>query len=145
MKSITIDRLDALFRRFPMLVAEPVPEHELADAQREIGAAFDDDYRDFVSRYGGAMVGSLPVLGLRQAEVMGVDLYSVVNTTLRFRAEGWPGVEDWVVVSVDGSGNPIGLAEDGSVWLADHDSREVRLVSSDFETFIEGLLDEALF
>jgi hypothetical protein len=47
-----------------------VPSSEIDRAEQHIGVKFTPDYREFLERYGGAMVGSLPMLGLRRAEVM---------------------------------------------------------------------------
>lgn len=143
MKTSTIRRLDDLFSGIPILVSGPVPDGDIAVAEQRLGRPFVPDYRWFVRRYGGAMVGCLPVLGLRQAEVMGDDLYSVVDVTTRFRNDGWHPTEDWLVISVDGFGNPIGIADDGRVWTSDHDTGEVRAVASSFEDFLLHLLDQA--
>ncbi len=82
------------------------------------------------------MVGAYPIFGVRQAEVMGNDGWSVEEMTKRFRSEGWDGTADWYIVSMDGAGNPIGISTDGRVWISDHDVGEVSVVASDFETFI---------
>ncbi|MCC7541814.1 MAG: hypothetical protein IT379_36685 [Deltaproteobacteria bacterium] len=79
MKASTLQRLDDLFARMPVLVAGPVPDSDIDVAERLVGREFDPDYRCFVGRYGGAMVGSLPIVGHRSAEVMGDE--SVVNVT----------------------------------------------------------------
>lgn len=108
MNESTIDRLRALFDRLPVLVGGAVPQGEIDLAEQALGVKFAPDYRAFLTEYGGAMVGSLPVLGLRRAEVMGDDLYSVIEVTRRFRVDGWKPTDKWSVISVDASGTPIG-------------------------------------
>ena len=90
MKSDTFLNLDKLFERMPVLKAgEPVSTQEIDDAERRIGIPLPLDYREFVQRYGGAIVGSLPVLGLRHAEAMPRRAFSVVDMTKRMRADRW--------------------------------------------------------
>jgi len=67
---------------------------------------------------------------------MGADEGSVVDVTNRFRKDGWAGTDKWAVVSVDHSGNPIGLDSTGAVWLSDHDFGEVVQIADSFEAFI---------
>jgi hypothetical protein len=138
----TIQRLDQRFASAPVLLGGPVPVGEIEAAEQRIGMPFDADYREFIERYGGAVVGSLPVLGLRQAEVMADDTFSVVHVTERFRAARWSPTELWLVISVDLAGNPIGLSSDGAVWTSDHDAGDVGMVARTFEDFVVQLLDE---
>lgn len=138
----TLQRLDRLFDSYPVLLGGAVPVGEIDVAEQRIGMAFAPDYREFIERYGGAVVGSLPVLGLRQAEVMGDDTFSVVDVTDRFRSDGWSPTEHWAVISMDLAGNPIGLSSDGAVWVSDHDAGEVIMIARTFEDFIVSLLDQ---
>jgi hypothetical protein len=140
MKACTIKRLEALFAASPVLVAaEGAADNEIDAAEEAVGVPFVPDYRWFLRKYGGAMVKSLPVFGLRASEVMGN--FSVVDETLRFRKDGWKLTEDLVVISMDGSGNPIGIAKDGRVWISDHDVRADSVIADSFEDFLVGILD----
>lgn len=143
MNLATIQRLDELFGDMPILRGGEVLASEIDSAERCVGVRFAPDYREFLMRYGGAMVGSLPVLGLRRAEVMGDDMFSVVDVTNRFRDDGWESAGIWVIISMDLSGNPIGLTSTGEVWVSDHDARETRMVAATFEDFVVQLLDES--
>jgi cell wall assembly regulator SMI1 len=140
MTPATLQRLDDIFERMHVLRAEPVPVGEIDVAEQSLGIKFPADYREFLRRYGGAVVGSLPILGLRQAEAMGSDTYSVVDVTAKFRADRWKPTESWAVISVDLAGNPIGITSNGQVWISDHDVGDVRLVAPTFEQFITTLL-----
>jgi hypothetical protein len=138
----TFRRLDELFQTMPVLLGGPVSTLEIDAAEQRVGIKFAPAYRDFLARYGGAVVGSLPILGLRRAEVMGDDTYSVTDVTSRFRADGWSPTEEWVVISVDLAGNPIGLTAEGEVWISDHDAGETRMVAHTFEEFVVHQLRE---
>lgn len=135
----TVRRLEALFAEAPVLVAEGVSDAEIDAAEKAIGRPFAADYRWFLRRYGGAMVKSLPVFGLRSSEAMWKS--TVVEETLRFRKRGWRLTDKLVVISVDGSGNPIGIADDGRVWISDLDVGAESVIANSFEEFLGGILD----
>jgi len=78
MKPETWNRLDKLFAETraevgrPLVVAEDQPrQEEISAAENQLGSVFDQDYAEFLRRYGGATVGSMPVLGLRPVAVWG--------------------------------------------------------------------------
>jgi hypothetical protein len=142
MNALTLKRVDELFARFPTLLGGPASRDEIDAAERRIGVPLSADYREFLGRYGGAVVGSLPILGLRKAEVMSDVGYSVTDVTMFFRADGWVPSDKWAIVSIDLAGNPIGLTSAGEVWISDHDAGETILVAPTFEQFVLGLLDE---
>jgi hypothetical protein len=117
-------------------VARATPsEEEIAAAAESLGCEFDSEYAAFLKRYGGAMVGSLPVFGLRPVEVMGI-VWSVVDVTRRYRDQKWPGTADWYVISEDGFGNPIGIDAHGKVMVSDHDHGDIAMLAANFEVFL---------
>lgn len=139
----TQQRLDALFHRMPVLLGGgPVSASEIDDAEQRVGLPFTSGYRHFIERYGGAVVGSLPIFGLRRAEVMADEDFSVVDATAQVRAEQWPSTADWIIISTDLAGNPIGLTPSGEIWVSDHDAREAYRVAKDFDEFLVQLLNE---
>jgi len=134
----TLTKLEQQFHEFPVVraVEADVREEEIEDAERAVGFTFHPDYRLFLQKFGGAMVGAYPIFGLRQAEVMGDDMWSVVEMTRHFRAQRWPGADSSYIISMDGFGNPIGIFSDGTVRMYDHDSRESITLSTGFEEFL---------
>ena len=141
MSEETWQLLDALFQRHPVLVAGPAPVEEVNAATALLGMPLPVDLREFICRYGGAMVGAYPILGVRQAEVMGEGAWSIVEVNRRYQSEGWPHVSEWLVFTIDLAGNPVGLAPDGTVWEYDHDFGGVSRVAQSFEGFLR---EEAL-
>jgi hypothetical protein len=139
MNSSIREALERLFRQFPVLLAGSTPsESEVVAVETQLGRRLDPSHRDFVLRYGGALVGSVPIIGLRESETMGHGLLADVNS--RFRSEPWPHVRDWVVFSVDLAGNPIGYDTNGVVWSWDHDAGATCRLADTFEGFLEGCL-----
>ena len=136
MKEDTLNRLDEMFAATPMMRADEVPsEAEVDAASNELGVAFSDDFREFMLKYGGATVGPYPVFGLRPSELID-DRWSVVEVTREIRAAGIEGVDSWVIVSEDHSGNPIGVDESGKAWIFDHDFGGISELAPSFDEYV---------
>src|SRR2546428_5537635 len=125
MREETWNAIEPMFARFLFMRADGVDISEIDAASQELGIPFAGDYREFVHRYGGAIVGPYPIFGLRRADPMAMNEGSVLEVTRRFQEKRWPGTESRVVFSIDHAGNPVGLDSDGKVWLSDHDARVV--------------------
>jgi hypothetical protein len=136
MRPETWQAIDEMFREDPVLRAGEVPYEEIDAAAAQAGFQLDSDYREFVHRHGGAIVGPYPVYGLRRAHVMGRKEGSVFDLTRDFKRQRWPGVHDWLVFSIDHAGNPVGLGKDGKVWISDHDAGVVEVIANSFEDYL---------
>src|SRR6266478_3582044 len=95
-------------------LAWPVPTDEIDAASTALGLPFPPDYREFLRRYGGGMVGPYPIFGLRVSEVMRQCLQrrsqmSTASTVdwenRRYREAPRPGIGDWLIISSDLGGN----------------------------------------
>ena len=142
MKQSTRERLDRLREEAPILFASGVDEAAVQDAERALKVQFGPAYRAFLLEYGGAMVGPWPIVGLATSEVMD-DRDTVVELTTWYRKDGWYGVEDWVIVSADHGGNPIGIAPSGEIWVSDHDFGGLYRLAGSFEEFLEEQLTKS--
>jgi hypothetical protein len=138
MRNETWEALDQMFREYPILRAESVGFDEIVTAERKLGVPIPDDYKEFIHRYGGAIVGPFRIFGLPKAEPMGNGEGSFLKITEAFRQQGWPGVEKWAVISMDHSGNPIGLDADGKIWISDHDAGAVQVIANTFESYLRN-------
>jgi len=136
MRNETWQALDELFSKTPILKAEGVEPDEISAAEQDVGVVLDADYKEFVRRYGGAIVGPFRVFGLRKAVPMGKNEESFVQVTKTFRRQRWPGVEKWAVISTDHGGNPVGLDAEGKVWIYDHDARVAQVIAANFEGYL---------
>jgi hypothetical protein len=136
MQDQTWQALDNLFSRMPILKAETVESCEISDAEREVGIPLADDYKEFIRRYGGAIVGPFRVFGLRKAVPMARYEGSFVEVTKTFRLQRWPGVEKWAIISTDHAGNPIGLDRTGKIWISDHDAGAAQVIAANFEEYL---------
>ncbi len=86
MNNLTWQHLNEKFEEFPILKGEGVPITEIDAVSTTLGMPFPEDYREFVHRYGSAMVGAFPIFGLRPAEVMGND-WSVIDVNQDYRTQ----------------------------------------------------------
>jgi hypothetical protein len=136
MRPDTWQAIDEMFQEDPVLRAEEVSCEEIDAAAAQAGFQLGSDYREIVHRYGGGIVGSYRVYGLRRAPAMGRTEGSVFEITRDFRRQRWPGVNDWLVISTDHAGNPVGLDEEGKVWISDHDAGVVEVIANSFEEYV---------
>ncbi len=146
MSSIWND-LDSEVKTDPGLMAGYVPEEEIKEAQKQLNLNFDNSYTKFILHYGGGIVGSHFIYGLKKQSNMGNTLTSVLTATKFYKEEQeWPDIEDWYIVSDDGKGNPIGIDPQGIVWLSDHDAgfEKVKLAVN-FEEFLYKLHTDTLY
>jgi hypothetical protein len=84
--------------RFRSSWSEHVDGHEFDKAFA--GLPMTEDYREVVLRYGGVIVGTYPIYGLRLAQAMGTIARkgTAPEITTLFRDRKWPGVENWFSV-----------------------------------------------
>jgi hypothetical protein len=131
-------KIEKGFRRWPKSRASAVDSAEFEQAMQAYGPV-DPDYREFVLRYGGGIVGPNPIYGLRRADWMGTigGKSTAPDVTQWFREKKWLGIDDWLIFSVDQGGNPVGFAKNGTVWLSDQlDFKQVIQLASDFEDYL---------
>lgn len=126
----------------PFLYGGPVPESELTELEQQIGFDLPADYRQFVSLFGGGTVVSEHIYGLRLSETLGADDLAWVQTQ-RFREDGWPSIENLLVVSTDASGNPVGLNPSGQIIISDLDTGCVNVAAPSFESYLLKFTDAA--
>lgn len=70
MRPETWTLIEEKFKKHPVLKAEAVPYEESDAAATVAGITFPQDYREFIHRYGGAILGPLPIIGLRRSQAM---------------------------------------------------------------------------
>ena len=122
-------------------VATPVSPEEVRKAEAVLGVNFPNDYRQFIERFGGAVVRGTSIFGLRQPNLMPDEPSSVVDQSLAFRQELPTAYASIVVISVDGSGNAIGfLPSDPSVFVFDHNFGGRSDLAPTFDAYMQQLV-----
>jgi hypothetical protein len=138
-----VQLLDTFFAAWPGSAFGPLSDSEVAEAERRLGARLSTEYRDFVLRYGGAVVRDKIILGLRACDIAACDPPSFVDQTLIQRGELPVPYKDMVVISVDLSGNPVGyLANDPTIFTYDYDFGGRHEEASSFGEYLRQILAE---
>ena len=114
--------------------------------QNMLNVKFSIEYINFLKIYGECCVEGFDLYGIPILKSLHYGK-SVIDVTRFYKEEqGWPGIEDWYVVSDNGGGNPIGIDPEGAVWLSDHDSGFEKIkLADDFEEFLLKLLEDRLY
>jgi len=136
-----MERLQVFLRREDnhTLVGKPASREEIAAAEQQLDVRFHEDYIQFIQTFGGAYAG-LAIHAFANGSSIGNE--SVVDLTLEFREQySEPHLAELLktsyVVSMDGSGDPILITQDGKVLICYHDSSETNLLANSFEALIE--------
>ncbi|MBY0282207.1 MAG: SMI1/KNR4 family protein [Alphaproteobacteria bacterium] len=139
-------KLEEYFQTYPQDMAQPAITESIGKAEDSLGVNFQESYKTFLKKYGGACIGSKLLYGMEKQKDMDEKLSTVINVTNFYRSQSWPDIEDWYVISDDFDGNPIGCKPDGSVWLSDHDAgfEQIKLADN-FEEFLHKLLTDTLY
>ncbi|MBD2861169.1 SMI1/KNR4 family protein [Paenibacillus oceani] len=123
------------------LSGTPAGDEQIASAERLLDVRFDADYIEFIKAFGGAYAG-LPVHAFANGSAMGNE--TVVELTLDFRkqyegtvTEAETLLRSGLVISLDGSGDPILIASTGGVYICYHDSGETSMLAGSFAELIE--------
>lgn len=140
MKETTLSLLDSGFAKHPVLVAGPASAAHVSQIEAFAGFSLPSDYKTFVERYGGAIVGPYSVFGFGASDAMGDEETSTIQVTNRFRSQQWPGTETNLVISMDHAGNAITLDRKGHVHRYDHDSGSTEELADSFENFVRWCL-----
>jgi cell wall assembly regulator SMI1 len=139
MQKDTWDHIEAHFARYEELCRAQGPavsDDEVDAAAAALGVHLPTDYREFLLRAGGGVIGPYDIYGLRPVAAMGNE-WNVVEQNQYWRDQEWPSVQGCLIISMDSRGNPIGIAPDGSVHVSDHDAGcEAVWVADTFEAFI---------
>ena len=109
-------------------------EQEILDAEGILGFQLPDDYKYFLSMFGGGMIGSNPVIGLGSTKDMSIH-EADMHAAMSFYYEPWMGSKV-LVISVDGLGNTWLLSCSG-VGFADHEEQRVNHKYSTFSQWLE--------
>jgi hypothetical protein len=139
-----MERISAFLDKNPTLKGSPATAEQIASAENELGVTLDNDYKEFIQRFGGAYAG-IAVHAFANGSSVGnetiVDL-TKQNRNIANGNELFPELNKAYVIADDGSGNPIALTPKGEVVLYDYDTEEQQVLAPTFEALIEGNFTE---
>lgn len=145
MNPALLNRIEVFLSRNPLYQGAPATEAQLNRAAELLDVRLDEEYREFISLFGGSYVG-VPVYGFNNCAMLSDE--DVVALTLGFRQSyaadaRWPIIQRSYVISMTGSGDPVILDQAGRVVAYYHDSgTEETLAHSFAELVAHNLPDE---
>ncbi|WP_336047167.1 SMI1/KNR4 family protein [Solibacillus ferritrahens] len=143
MKVELINAIDEEFEMCPEAFGGPVNIEEVTQAEDELKVKLPEDFKMFLTRYGSGAVGEAIVLGLKEAEFVATP--SFVKQTFKFRESLPKNYEKFVVIGIDGAGNPIGFnSPNTEIIRFDHDTFEAEVIAINFEKYLEKALIEEI-
>ncbi|MED4401585.1 SMI1/KNR4 family protein [Metabacillus fastidiosus] len=143
MKIELLNAIDEEVEMCPQAFGGPVNIEEVRQAEDELKVKLPEDFKMFVLKYGSGAVGEAIVLGLREAEF--VVTPSFVEKSLQFRNILPEGYENFIVIGIDGAGNPVGFNfPNTEIITFDFNFRGKEIIASSFEEYLEKALREEL-
>ena len=139
MKQSIIKKLNAFFKENPTLLGVAATNEEIENAEKELHLTIDNDYKEFILKFGGAYAG-IAIYAFKNGTSIGKE--TIIDLTMNARnlfntANLFPEINNCLVFSDDGAGNPIAIAPNGEVILFDYDTEEKQTLANSFEKLIE--------
>jgi cell wall assembly regulator SMI1 len=139
-----MERLTNFLNNHPELRGQPATNEEIINAENELGVTMDENYKEFIKKFGGAYAG-IQIHAFVNGSSIGKE--TVIDLTKRGRnllneMELFPEINECYVIADDGNGNPVAMTKTGEVVLFDHDTEEKTVLSNSFENFIEENFSE---
>lgn len=117
---------DLLIRELTFIPERGASAAEINEEESEVGHAFSEAYRQFLSRWNGIDLDVLRLYGV-----------GVVDGRIhRLAKEQSPEMPHLVVIGSDPAGFVYAEDSNGSIYSLDHDGGEVKCVAQSFESFI---------
>lgn len=143
MKIELLNVIDEEFEVCPEAFGGPVNIKEVIQAEDELKVKLPEDFKVFLLKYGSGAVGEAIVLGLREAEFVATP--SFVEKSLQFKNILPEGYENFIVIGIDGAGNPVGFnSPDKEIITFDFDFGGKEIIARSFEEYLEKAIREEL-
>lgn len=129
------------FSNNPETVGKVVDLSKIKNSEKVLDVRLPDDYKEFIHKYGGAIINGHEIFGLSKAAWMSEN-YNYMSQSKRFRNELPNKFSQMVVFSIDGAGNPVGfLPGKSSIFVFDHNFGGRYDMAKSFEEYIEKILE----
>jgi hypothetical protein len=140
MKKSIVDALTAWSTERPDNVADrPASIEEIHAAELRLGVEFPEDYKWFLSTFGGGQLGPLSVVGLHWSENMSIyekDIFVAKD----FYWRPWMAESGCFIFSGDECGNNWMMNSEGVVYFADHEEQRLTKKYNSFSDWFENEL-----
>ena len=134
MKKELIKRLKLYLSDNELFRGNPATAAQIVQAEEQLGVAFDRDYSEFLSLFGGSYVG-VPIYGFNNCAMLSRE--TVLDLTTRFRAsyepnQRWPLLARSYVISMTGTGDPVSINPRGKIVVFHHEQGEEEVLAGSF-------------
>lgn len=143
MKKGLLNVIDEEYEMCPEAFGGPVNIEEIIQAENELKVKLPEDYKLFLLKYGCGAIGEAIILGLREAEF--ITTPSFVQKSLQFRKILPKGYDNFIVIGIDGAGNPVGFnSPNTEIITFDFDYGGKEIIARSFEEYLEKAIHEEL-
>lgn len=139
MKQEVINKLNVFYQKNPTMLGKAATNEQIANAEKELNIIMDKDYKEFIQNFGGASAGLAIHAFINGTSIGNETIIDLTNSARNLfnDANLSPEINKSLVITDDGSGNPIAIMPNGEVVLFDYDTEEKQVLSNSFEEFIE--------
>ncbi|WP_311549775.1 SMI1/KNR4 family protein [Prevotella aurantiaca] len=131
--------MSAFFIKSPTLLGVAATNEQIEITEKVLLVVMDNDFKEFILNFGGAYEG-IAIYAFKNGTSIGKE--TIIDLTMNARnlfntANLFPEINNCLVFSDDGAGNPIAIAPNGEVILFDYDIEEKQKLANSFEKLIE--------
>ena len=139
MKQEIINKLNIFFQENPTMLGKAATNEQIISAEKELNIIMDKDYKEFIQHCGCAYAGLAIHAFINGTSIGNETIIDLTNNARKLFNEAnlFPEINKSLVISDDGSGNPIAIMPNGEMVLFDYDTEEKQVLSNSFEEFIE--------
>ena len=141
MDDIMIKKLEDYFSREKneLFIGQPVENKAIESAEKQLNVKFDNDYKEFITRFGGSYIG-LPIYAFNNCKMLSDK--TVIDLTLDFRNtylvdNRFPLIHKSYVISMSGNGDPVIISPHGKVEMYYHDNNKKEVLSNSFQELLQ--------
>lgn len=137
MKQDLLKKIRAMLSTQDGLSGQPATDAEINAAEKKLNVRFNEQYVEFIKLFGGAF-GGIDIHAFQNGALIGKA--TVTEMTEKFwgtYADKLPEeLVDAVVISDDGSGNPILINTTGEIYIYLHEEDEAELLYDSLEALL---------
>lgn len=139
-KSKIKQRISNFYKENPIAIGEKATTADIKFIENTLNLKLDEDYIDFISSFGGGVLGNKEIYSIKNSEIIGDE--NIIEINERYKNDDWEGIEKWLIIGTDHSGNPIGIDTNGKIVSNDHDFGGIFTVAESFEDYLRKILEE---
>lgn len=133
-------RISEFYKSNPIAIGKKATASDVNLIESKLKLKLDEDYIDFITSFGGGLIGSSEIYSMSNSSMMDEDIIEL-NETYK-NDNFWEGIDNWIIIGSDHSGNPIGIDLDGKIVSNDHDFGGIYVIAESFSDYLITLLDD---